>query len=120
MRFESPVTNGARVATDDLELPSGVKIPAGTMMITSWSAAGLDPKFFPDPLEVRLDRSPNPHIGFASGFHRCLGSHLARMEMVVAMEVWHERIPNYRIKPGVELVYSGNPRAPHRFPLVWD
>jgi hypothetical protein len=36
------------------------------------------------------------------------------------MEVWHERIPNYRIKPGVELVYSGNPRAPHRFPLVWD
>jgi cytochrome P450 len=120
MRFESPVTNGGRVALEDLELPSGVKIPAGTMMIASWSAADLDPKYFPEPLTVDLDRSPNPHIGFASGFHRCLGSHLARMEMVVAMEVWHERIPNYRIKPGVELVYSGNPRAPHNCPLVWD
>ncbi len=120
MRFESPVTDGGRIALDDLELPSGVKIPAGTLMVMSWSAADVDPKYFPDPLTVDLDRTPNPHIGFASGFHRCLGSHLARMEMVVAMEAWHQRIPDYRIKPGAELVYSGNPRAPHRFPLVWD
>jgi cytochrome P450 len=120
MRFESPVTHGGRVALEDLELPSGVKVPAGTMMVASWSAADLDPRYFPDPLVVDLERSPNPHIGFASGFHRCLGSHLARMEMVVAMQVWHERIPDYRIQPGVELVYSGNPRAPHKFPLVWD
>jgi hypothetical protein len=42
------------------------------------------------------------------------------MEMVVAMQVWHERIPVYSVKPGVELVYSGNPRCPHDFPLVWD
>jgi cytochrome P450 len=120
MRFESPVTDGGRIALEDLELPSGVKIPAGTLMVMSWSAADLDPRYFPDPLTVDLDRAPNPHIGFASGFHRCLGSHLARMEMVVAMETWHRRIPDYRIKPGTELVYSGNPRAPHRFPLVWD
>ena len=120
MRFESPVTHGGRVALEDLELPSGAKVPAGTLMIVSWSAADLDPKYFPDPLTVDLDRAPNPHIGFASGFHRCLGSHLARMEMVVAMQVWHDRIPEYRIKPGVELVYSGNPRAPHKLPLVWE
>jgi cytochrome P450 len=120
MRFESPVTEGGRIALEDLELPSGIKIPAGTLMIASWSAADLDPRYFPDPLGVDLDRNPNPHIGFASGFHRCLGSHLARMEMVAAMAVWHERIPDYRVKPGVELAYSGNPRAPHTFPLVWD
>jgi cytochrome P450 len=120
MRFESPVTDGGRIAVDDLELPSGTKIPAGTTMVMSWSAADLDPRYFPDPLRVDLDRSPNPHIGFASGFHRCLGSHLARMEMVVAMEVWHERIPDYRIESGVNLAYSGNPRAPHTLPLVWD
>lgn len=35
------------------------------------------------------------------------------------MQVWHERIPNYEIAPGTELLYSGNPRAPHRLPLVW-
>jgi cytochrome P450 len=120
MRFESPVTEGGRIALEDLELPSGIKVKAGTLMIASWSAADLDPRYFPDPLSVDLDRNPNPHIGFASGFHRCLGSHLARMEMVAAMAVWHERIPDYRIKPGVELAYSGNPRAPHTFPLVWD
>lgn len=44
---------------------------------------------------------------------------LARMYAQVG--AWDdERIPNYRIKPGAELVYSGNPRAPHHFPLVWD
>ena len=68
---------------------------------------------------VDLERANNKHIGFASGWHRCLGSHLARMEMVVAMEAWHERIPDYHIPEGVELVYSGNPRAPHRFELAW-
>ena len=120
MRFESPVTDGGRIALDDLDLPSGEKIKAGTLMGMSWSAADLDPKYFPDPLSVDLERSPNPHIGFASGFHRCLGSHLARMEMVVAMDAWHQRIPDYRIKPGTELAYSGNPRAPHHFSLAWD
>jgi cytochrome P450 len=119
MRFESPVTDGGRIALEDLELPSGTEVAAGTLMIMSWSAANVDPKYFPDPLDVDLDRSPNPHIGFASGFHRCLGSHLARMEMVTAMEAWHRRIPDYRIEPGAELVYSGNPRAPHHLPLVW-
>ena len=64
-------------------------------------------------------REPNPHIAFASGFHRCLGSHLARMELRVALEAFHERIPNYSIKPGVELEYSGNPRTPLNMPLVW-
>ena len=120
MRYESPVTDGGRIALADLELPSGEHIAAGTKMGISWHAANLDPEYFPDPLKVDLDRKPNPHIGFASGFHRCLGSHLARMEMHVALEAWHARIPDYRIAPGAELVYSGNPRAPHHFPLVWD
>ena len=119
MRYESPVTDGGRVALTDMDLPSGEHVQAGTRMSVCWHAADLDPDFFPRPLTVDFERSPNKHIGFASGWHRCLGSHLARMEMVTAMEVWHERIPDYRIKDGVELVYSGNPRAPHHFPLVW-
>ncbi len=119
MRFESPVIDGYRLVTEDLTLPSGVDVPAGACLLISWSGANLDPAYFPDPLHVDLERKPNPHIGFASGFHRCLGAHLARMEMRVALEVWHERIPDYRVKPGVELVYAGSPRAPHHFPLVW-
>ncbi len=119
MRYESPVTDGARIAVTDLDLPSGERISAGTHMGISWHAANLDPDYFADPLTVDFDRSPNPHIGFASGFHRCLGSHLARMEMQVALEAWHRRIPEYVITPGSDLTYRGNPRAPHNLTLRW-
>ena len=119
LRFESPVTDGGRIALADLELPSGEHIAAGSRMGISWHAANLDPEFFADPLTVDFGRTPNPHIAFASGFHRCLGSHLARMEMHVALEVWHQRIPDYEIAPGSDLSYSGNPRAPHHLTLTW-
>jgi cytochrome P450 len=119
MRFESPVTDGGRIAMKDLVLPSGEHIAEGTHMNISWSAANVDPDYFADPLTVDFARKPNPHIAFASGFHRCLGSHLARMELRVALEAFHRRIPNYEIKPGVELEYSGNPRTPLNLPLVW-
>jgi cytochrome P450 len=120
MRFESPVTDGGRLAVADLDLPSGEHISAGTRMVVSWAAANLDSNYFADPLAVDVTRSPNPHVGFASGFHRCLGSHLARMELRVALEAWHRRIPDYSIEEGEVLSYSGNPRAPHHLPLVWD
>ena len=119
MRFESPVTQGFRHVVEDVELPSGT-LRAGTNAVVWWAAANVDPGAFEDPLSIQLDRSPNPHICFASGWHRCLGSHLARMEIRVAMDVWHSRIPNYRIPEGVELSYSVNPRAPHHLPLEWD
>ena len=118
MRFESPVTGGSRFALEEVELPSGT-IGGSTLANVSWSAANLDPEFFPEPLEVRLDRSPNPHIAFASGFHRCLGSHLARMELRAALQEWHRRIPHYDVAPGTTLTYSGNPRTPRPLPLVW-
>ena len=120
MRFESPVTEGYRVAMKDIDLPSGTHVPAGSWMLISWSAANVDPKVFDNPLAVDFERSPNPHIGFASGFHRCLGSHLARLELTIALNAWLSRIPNFSVADGVELVYSGNPRAPHNLPLVWE
>jgi cytochrome P450 len=120
MRFESPVTEGFRITDSDLTLPSGTTIPAGSWMHLSWAAANLDPAAFDNPLEVDLERRPNPHIGFANGFHRCLGSHLARLELHTALAVWHERIPDYSIASGTELVYTTNPRAPRTLPLVWQ
>lgn len=119
LRYESPVAEGTRVALKDLTLPSGQQIPAGSWMHMSWSAGNLDPEVFPDPLTVDFDRKPNPHLGFASGTHRCLGSHLARLELDVALTAWHERIPDYSIAPGETLTYSVNPRAPRQLPLVW-
>lgn len=120
MRWETPVTEGFRIADVDLTLPSGTQIPAGSWMHLSWSAANLDPAAFDSPMRVDLERRPNAHLAFAGGIHRCLGSHLARMELRTALQAWHERIPDYRIKPDTPLRYSGNPRAPHHLPLTWD
>jgi cytochrome P450 len=120
MRFETPVQYAQRKADVDLELPSGETIPANTLMYVSWSAANLDHDTFPNPLEVNLRRSPNPHIAYASGMHRCLGSHLARLELRVALEEFHRRIPEYELAPGTKLTYSGVARMPQELPLCWN
>jgi cytochrome P450 len=119
MRYESPVPGTSRFATKDIVI-NGRSYPAGTEFSVSWSAANLDPAFFDDPLTVNLERQPNPHIDFASGWHRCLGSHLARLELRIAMEEWHARIPDYEIAPGADVPYIPlGVRQPTTLPLVW-
>ncbi len=78
MRFESPVPGGgARWAVEDTEV-NGVAVRAGEMVYLCWATANVDPRAFEHPLDVEPDRSPNRHIAFTAGTHRCLGSHLAR------------------------------------------
>src|SRR5581483_4771061 len=101
LRWETPVPGIPRQATSDQEL-HGCPIKAGDMVSVSLGAANLDPEEFADPFAVDLDREPNPHIAFGGGVHRCLGSHLARRELRVALREWHRRIPDYWIKPGHE------------------
>jgi cytochrome P450 len=62
-------------------------------------AANRDPEHFPRPHELRFDRSPNRHVGFGLGPHRCLGIHLARRELRVALQAFHRRLPDYRLHP---------------------
>ena len=120
MRFESPVTQGFRHVVEDVELPSGT-LTAGTQRDRVVGGRQRRPRARSTiRWTIRLDRSPNAHICFASGWHRCLGSHLARMELRAALDVWHQRIPDYPIPDGTELIYSVNPRAPHHLPLAWD
>ena len=100
MRYENPVlTSGGRMATADTEV-NGVPVKAGDFVTQCWTTANLDPEVFPDPLTVDFDRSGNRHIAFASGWHRCLGSHLARLELRTAVDQLHRRIPSYTITPG--------------------
>lgn len=119
LRWESPVQGQGGYATADIELSDGSVLREGTAAMLYISAANLDPEAFDDPLTVKLDRSPNPHIAFATGFHRCLGSHLARMELRACLDVFHQHIPRYRVPDGVELTYWGAVRAPRPLPLVW-
>ena len=72
------------------------------------------------PDEFRLDRTGNHHFGFAGGPHRCLGAHLARREMLIAVEEWHAAIPHYRIESDEPLQERGGQLALLSLPLAWD
>jgi cytochrome P450 len=121
LRWESPVPGSPRVATQDVELPTGEKITEGTIVMTSFGAANVDPNAWTDPFEVRFDREANPHIAFGGGVHRCLGSHLARRELRVTLREWHRRIPEYRLKPGHEqLEYPQGLRHVKDLTLTWE
>lgn len=98
MRVHTPVVAGGRHATADFEI-GGVEVKAGDELRVVWAAADMDPDMFPEPTRVDFARPNNRHVAFASGFHRCLGSHLARLELRVAIETLHRRIPDYQLAP---------------------
>lgn len=95
VRYDTLV-NDCRQVRQDLEL-GGKKLRAGDVVMLSYSAAGRDPDQFPDPDVVDFDREPNRHLGFGAGVHRCAGSHLARIQLRVALEEIHRMIPAYRV-----------------------
>jgi cytochrome P450 len=117
LRWETPVMGGARVATRDVEL-GGCPISAGEQVMPLLGAANVDPAEFPDADQLRWDRETNRHLAFGGGIHRCLGSHLARLELRVALREWHRRIPDYCVKPGVELNYTPGIRTLATFPML--
>ena len=119
LRFESPVMYGHRYVTEDFEL-NGWSFSAGETVGVVWSAANVDADAFEDPLTVDIRRKRNVHIDFATGPHRCLGSNLARMELVAALNRFHERIPEYSITPGSEVEYVNfGVRMAHHLPLTF-
>lgn len=118
LRWESPVGGIMRVATADTEL-LGCPVKAGDMVNISLGSVDTDEHALPDAYTVRFDREVNPHHAFGGGVHRCLGSHLARLELRVALREWHARIPEYAVKPGHELVYTPAIRSLDTFPMVF-
>lgn len=119
LRWETPVPGVARVAMQDVEV-GGCPISKGERVSPLLGAANTDPAEFPDPEVVDFTRSPNRHRAFGGGPHRCLGSHLARMELRVALREFHRRIPDYEIKPGTQLTYTAALRSVEALPLVFD
>jgi cytochrome P450 len=99
VRWEAPLLVITRVAARDTEL-GGVPIPAGSAVMPMLGAANRDEDRYPDPDRFDIFRPPTPHISFGHGVHVCLGMHLARLEMRVAVELLLERLPGLRLDPG--------------------
>jgi cytochrome P450 len=118
LRWETPVAGVARSATGDSTV-AGCPITKGNLVFVSIGAANVDPAVFGDPFDVRFDREENRHLGFGGGVHRCLGSHLARRELRVGLREWHRRIPEYQLKPGIELHYPPGLRSVDNLELIW-
>lgn len=119
LRWETPVPGVARFCRHDTTL-DGVDIPAGTRVTVLIGSANTDSAEFDDADTVDFRREGNRHLAFGGGIHRCLGSHLARLELRVALEELHRRIPDYALSPGTELEYTEALRTVEHLPLVWE
>ena len=118
LRWETPVTGVPRLAREDFSI-GGIDVKAGELVTLLLGAADVDAAEFDDATRVDFERARNRHLAFGGGPHRCLGSHLARMELRVAMEEWHKRIPEYAVAPGRQPRYSPGIREVLELPLVW-
>ena len=118
LRHQTPVMMVPRVIAQDFEL-GGVQMTAGDSATLMLGAANCDADEFESSDEVVLDRGANRHLAFGGGPHRCLGSHLARMELRVALEEFHKRIPEYKIADDTEIHFSVGIRQADHLPLVF-
>jgi cytochrome P450 len=121
VRWEPPLLTITRVASRDTEL-GGVKIPAGSSVMPMLGAANRQDERFPDPNRFDIFRSQRAHIGFGHGVHVCLGMHLARLEMRVALNLLLDRLPNLRLDPdGDDPHIRGQVfRSPTSLPVLFD
>ena len=118
-RWETPVTGVPRIAVQDTEI-GGMAVRTGDQVMILLGSANTDEAEFPDADTVDLERAVNRHLAFGGGVHRCLGSHLARLELRVALREFHARIPAYRLAPDAVLEYTAGIRSLASLPLLWE
>jgi cytochrome P450 len=119
LRRESPVMVVPRIVRQDVTMHE-VELRTGDHVMLVIGAANTDEREFPDAEGVDVTRDPNRHLAFGGGNHLCLGAHLARLELRVALEELHRRIPDYRIPDGTEVHFSPGIRQADRLPLVFQ
>jgi len=99
------------------------------MVYVCWATANLDPTYFEKPMEPDFDRhyahqnhAPRvPHVAFAVGTHHCLGSHLARTELIFAIDQLHLRIPDYQVSDGEQIHWEhASVRQAKKLPLAFQ
>jgi cytochrome P450 len=117
LRAYAPVTM-ARLVKDDMDW-NGCPMKADDWILLSFPAANRDPEMFERADEVIIDREVNRHAAFGLGVHRCLGSHLARMEVRLALETWLARFPVFSLADPDAVTWSpGQVRGPRHLPIA--
>jgi cytochrome P450 len=121
LRVHTITFGDGRKVTSDTEF-HGCPLKKGDMVYGLVAAANRDPRVYDRADEFVIDRTGSHHFGFAGGPHRCLGAHLARREMQVALEEWHRVIPDYRLTTDEPLRErgGGSMLALQSLPLAWD
>jgi len=120
VRVYSLILQDGRLVTQDIDF-HGLPMKAGDIIWLGVASANRDPRKFDRPDEFDPDRPDlNHHLGFGAGPHRCLGMHLARHELLIALREWHARIPDYRLAPGTALTERGAQLSLSTLPLQWD
>ena len=105
LRWTSPVRAMRRVALADTTL-AGQAIGEGESVVMVYASANRDEEVFEEPHRFRVDRTPNEHLALGFGPHYCLGANLAKMEIKVTLERILARLPNLRLAPGSEPVFT--------------
>jgi cytochrome P450 len=121
VRWEPPLLTITRVANRDTEL-GGVPIPAGSSVMPMLGSANRQDDRFSDPNRFDIFRDGKPNIGWGHGVHVCLGMHLARLEMRVALNLLFDRLPNLRMDPQADDPHIRGQvfRSPTSLPVVFD
>ncbi|HEU5158615.1 MAG TPA: cytochrome P450 [Streptosporangiaceae bacterium] len=118
VRWTSPVVHFVRTATRDCEV-GGRRVRAGQLLALFYPSANRDEEVFADPFAFRVDRSPNPHLGWGFGEHYCLGANLARMEIRVLLEELVPRLESVRLAGPPEWMASRVICGPKHLPISW-
>ena len=122
--YVSAPNNGRRVMRDVEIAGTLLRGPRdgdkGDYIIYNLGGANRDPSMFSDPAVTDITRSPNRHLSFAAGTHRCLGLHLARLNLRIAIEAFITRIEDFSLAPGFVPRYLGGiTRSLRELPLVF-
>ncbi|HLK78655.1 MAG TPA: cytochrome P450 [Streptosporangiaceae bacterium] len=121
LRWETPLLTVARTATQDVWL-GGVLIPAGAFVAVSLGAANRDPGRYGSPSDFDIFREDGAHLSFGDGAHKCLGMHLARLEMRMLLNAVLDRLPGVRLDPAFADVHIHGLifRSPPNLPVLFD
>jgi cytochrome P450 len=114
-----PLLSSGRTARRDFEW-HGVTIKGGEQFMCLNAAGNFDPAQFPEPRSFDPGRKINRHHTFISGAHRCLGAPLARRELIILLDEWLKRVPEFRVKPGADTAVYPWLLSIRNLPLVWD